>query len=171
MTGFPWSTGDTLKAADLNAAIAPQAGPFLPTKGGVMTGALVLESTTDAALHIIQIGSTNWPGLVMDTAASTGTAAGYIESRHQGVLRWSIEMGSTDPGSGFLINRWDDGGAVVYPSPVYINRQTAQTTLQSLSVLGNSGFNGTAPIAKPTGVPVTAAGIHAALVAYGLISP
>ena len=32
------------------------------------------------------------------------------------------------------------------------------------------GFHGTAPIAKPTGVAVTAAGIHAALVSYGLIT-
>lgn len=35
---------------------------------------------------------------------------------------------------------------------------------------GNVGFYGTAPIAKQTGVPVTAAGVHAALVALGLIS-
>jgi hypothetical protein len=33
------------------------------------------------------------------------------------------------------------------------------------------GFNNTAPIAKPTGVAVTAAAIHAALVSYGLIAP
>lgn len=33
------------------------------------------------------------------------------------------------------------------------------------------GFYGTAPIAKQTGVPVTAAGIHAALTALGLIAP
>lgn len=32
------------------------------------------------------------------------------------------------------------------------------------------GFNNTAPIAKPTGVPVDAAGIHAALVSLGLIA-
>lgn len=35
---------------------------------------------------------------------------------------------------------------------------------------GNVGFYGTTPIAKQTGVAVTAAGIHAALVALGLIS-
>jgi hypothetical protein len=32
------------------------------------------------------------------------------------------------------------------------------------------GFYGTAPVARPTGVPVTAAGVHAALVALGLIT-
>lgn len=36
---------------------------------------------------------------------------------------------------------------------------------------GNVGFYGTAPIAKQVGVAVTAAGIHAALVALGLIGP
>lgn len=35
---------------------------------------------------------------------------------------------------------------------------------------GSLGFYGTAPIAKQTGVAVTAAGVHAALVALGLIA-
>ncbi len=40
-----------------------------------------------------------------------------------------------------------------------------------LQVTGTGmGFNGTAPVAKPTGVAVTAAAIHAALVSYGLIA-
>lgn len=37
-------------------------------------------------------------------------------------------------------------------------------------VTGNVGFYGTTPVAKPTGVAVTAAGIHAALVTLGLIA-
>jgi len=47
-------------------------------------------------------------------------------------------------------------------------------TLNTTSVpfqLGTVGFNNTAPIAKPTGVAVTVAAIHAALVSYGLIAP
>lgn len=36
---------------------------------------------------------------------------------------------------------------------------------------GNCGFFGTNPIAKPTGVAITAAGIHAALTSLGLIAP
>ncbi len=35
---------------------------------------------------------------------------------------------------------------------------------------GSVGFYGTTPIAKQTGVAVSAAGVHAALVALGLIS-
>jgi hypothetical protein len=40
-----------------------------------------------------------------------------------------------------------------------------------LGVVGNVGFYNTAPIAKQTGVAVTAAAIHAALTALGLIAP
>ncbi len=57
---------------------------------------------------------------------------------------------------------------------------TGTTTVQNLSVTGNSaignagadtvGFYGHAGIAQQTGVAVTAAGIHAALVALGLIT-
>lgn len=39
-----------------------------------------------------------------------------------------------------------------------------------LRVCTNIGFYGNAPIAKQTGVPVTAEGVHAALVNLGLIS-
>lgn len=45
-----------------------------------------------------------------------------------------------------------------------------KTTASSLLVTGNVGFYNTAPIAKQTGVAVTAGGIHAALVALGLIA-
>jgi hypothetical protein len=39
------------------------------------------------------------------------------------------------------------------------------------SIGGRVGFYGTAPVAKQTGVAITAAGIHAALTALGLIAP
>ena len=42
--------------------------------------------------------------------------------------------------------------------------------VQVASEAGTVAFYGTAPIAKQTGVAVTAAGIHAALVALGLIA-
>lgn len=52
-----------------------------------------------------------------------------------------------------------------------VSNTNAQTWLHScLRVDGNVGFYGTDPVAKPTGVPVTAAGIHAALVTLGLIA-
>ncbi|KKN23895.1 hypothetical protein LCGC14_0900370 [marine sediment metagenome] len=47
---------------------------------------------------------------------------------------------------------------------------TGQIQGNSLRVVGNVGFYNTAPIAKQTGVAVTAAGVHAALVNLGLIT-
>ena len=47
---------------------------------------------------------------------------------------------------------------------------TAAVLAGSLAVMGDAGFYATAPIAKQTGVPVTAAGVHAALVNLGLIT-
>lgn len=44
------------------------------------------------------------------------------------------------------------------------------TIAHALGVAGNVGYYGTTPIAKQTGVAVTAAGIHAALVNLGLIA-
>jgi len=47
--------------------------------------------------------------------------------------------------------------------------ENAHTELASLSITDTVGFYGTSPIAKQTGVAVTAEAIHAALVALGLI--
>ena len=62
---------------------------------------------------------------------------------------------------------------VVSGGPVEI--ETSQVQFVGPQVLvgnaaGQVGFYGTAPIDKQTGVLVTAAGIHAALVALGLIA-
>lgn len=49
---------------------------------------------------------------------------------------------------------------------------TQQTALAIQPTAGGKlGFNGATPIVKPTGVAVTAAGIHAALTSLGLIAP
>lgn len=52
---------------------------------------------------------------------------------------------------------------------------TWNTTANALTIQptagGKLGFNGATPIVKPTGVAVTAAGIHAALTSLGLIAP
>jgi len=47
---------------------------------------------------------------------------------------------------------------------------TATTKRFEISSSGGIGFFGATPVAKPTGVPVTAADIHAALVSLGLIA-
>jgi len=60
-----------------------------------------------------------------------------------------------------------DGEAVTTVSPGANSFPSALGTNFS----GNIGFFGTLAVAKPTGVAVTAAGIHAALVTLGLIAP
>jgi photosystem II stability/assembly factor-like uncharacterized protein len=45
-----------------------------------------------------------------------------------------------------------------------------EATLDSGSYANQLGFYGVTPVSQPTGVAVTAAGIHAALVSLGLIS-
>ncbi len=52
----------------------------------------------------------------------------------------------------------------------YVQSSVAETITSNWQFDGNVGFYGTAPVAQQTSVPVTAAGIHAALVAYGLIT-
>jgi hypothetical protein len=53
---------------------------------------------------------------------------------------------------------------------IYRSGAGALVTNGSFSIAGNVGFYGTAAVAKPTGVAVTAAGVHAALVTLGLIA-
>jgi len=59
------------------------------------------------------------------------------------------------------------GGVTTVTAPV---NQFVGQDIQVASSAGTVGFYGTTPIAKQTGVAVTAAGIHAALVALGLIA-
>lgn len=63
----------------------------------------------------------------------------------------------SDGGSGLTLNlTWNTTGNAVAIQP---------------TAGGKLGFNGATPVVKPTGVAVTAAGIHAALVSLGLIAP
>jgi hypothetical protein len=73
-------------------------------------------------------------------------------------------------------------GSTASDLPLYVRDRTNATTLFSVggtgaatfagavSITGNIGFYGQAATAKPTGVAVTAAAIHAALVTLNLIA-
>jgi hypothetical protein len=71
---------------------------------------------------------------------------------------------------------WHGGADFSYDTNLYRSAANTLKTDDSF-VIGanldhdgsNVGFYGTAPVAKQTGVAVTAGGIHAALVALGLI--
>ena len=63
----------------------------------------------------------------------------------------------------------DFSGTVNFTNVLTLTSQTA-TFAGAVKVGGNVGFYNNAPVAKPTGVAVTAAAIHAALVTLNLIS-
>ena len=116
-------------------------------------------------------GSANSPGILIDS-----TAVGV-----------AIMGGTSGVWSGYSANLQNYGvdivaGAIEYriigvdvTGNVIAGIRDAAANVNS-TIFGNSGFNrvgfyGTPPIVKQTGVAVTAAGIHAALVNLGLIAP
>jgi hypothetical protein len=106
-------------------------------------------------------------GISFLTAAS---GAGDL-SKHIALSGTTIGFNSS---GGNLNYNMDSGG-----SHVFYVAGTMQALINSggFSIIaptyfsGNIGFFGTAAIPKRTGVAVTAAAIHAALVSYGLIAP
>jgi hypothetical protein len=86
MTGYPWSTGDELLAADLNAAIASSAGSNTVLKtGDTMTGPLQ-----------VPVGTTIAPGLGLGAADGTGISrsANAVVISAQGTLIGAFIAGS-----------------------------------------------------------------------------
>lgn len=79
------------------------------------------------------------------------------------------ESGS-EAGSNFVINYYTD--AAVETAALTHTRSTGLWSIKGRVMVADThlGFYGTTPIAKQTGVSVTAEGIHAALVALGLIA-
>ncbi len=75
------------------------------------------------------------------------------------------------PASTSVFDIFDKDGRLHIELFGHSNIAVAQTLLNSsVKIASNVGFYGTDPIAKPTGVAVTAGGIHAALVSLGLIA-
>ena len=96
-------------------------------------------------------------------------------------MRWSYGgNGTAEPGSGnvgtdFVVQRYSDTGGFI-DQPLVITRSNGRVTMgQSMLVMGNVGFNGNGPIAKPT-VSGACAGNTAikalltALANYGLVT-
>ena len=82
-----------------------------------------------------------------------------------GAKSWAIGLDETN--DKFVIA---NSGAVATTQVLTIDSSNATRLSGSLRVNGDIGFYNTAPIAKQTGVAVTAAGVHAALVNLGLIT-
>ena len=117
---------------------------FVLKTGDVMTGPLTITSATNPKLTIIGTGA-EWPGVIW--AMQPGTAALFESHRVVGgvqLTRWSVEFGGTQLESGnnvgtdFLINRFNDAGSVVFPSPLAIKRGTGAITIATTLLLGGN---------------------------------
>ena len=112
-----------------------------------ITDALYIDATTTGLAAAIHLTGPGWPAVIWNTTTNItngdpgNTAAGYFASQRQGKTRWSVEFGGTqqetgnNAGTDFLINRFDDLGHVIYPSPIGINRATGYVHFGSLVFL------------------------------------
>jgi len=140
----------------------------LPLTGGTLTGPLMINSATDAGVKITATGS-NWPYLIWNTTRA-GVAAGYLESQRYGLSRWAMEFGDTEnetgynAGSNFLINRFDDTGNQINPTPLAINRASGSVTvgagLSFGALLAASQFDVTQHLMMYDGGPTNRIGLN-----------
>lgn len=124
--------------------------------GGATAVDTVLER--DAAARLRLTGSVKATG--HGRFEGTGTLAGPA----------GAEIGTVS-GTAYLVAYNRDGAAYV---PLDVTGSAVSVKASGTTRIGADGtglgFFGAAPVAKPTGVAVTAAGIHAALVSLGLIA-
>lgn len=143
--------------------------------GGVnlIGGQGILTGTAGGQITIVGGTGTNGDGgpVNIDGGTSLGFDAGDVTVR--GGLSQNgdggtviIEGGGTVSGDGGHV-QLRAGNSIGTDGSVFLSRADGLPLVEVNST--GLGFYSTAPIAKPTGVPVDAAGIHAALVALGLI--
>lgn len=89
---------------------------------------------------------------VMLLADASGEASGGLLMGNNGEIQFGIRGSIVPTGDGLIL----------MGDTIYVD--------EALKVSGNVGFYDTAPIAKQTGVAVSAGGVHAALVNLGLIA-
>lgn len=131
--------------------------------------------------------SVNGPHIQITTDADNYPVFQHMNWRHDDIslvfdAYYDGAWKSSDVGSNFRIfkngdrlrlqydNGISQGGAVTWNTGVALDATGMVSLYNELEVLGNVGFYGTTPIAQQTGVAVTEAAIHAALVNLGLIT-
>lgn len=142
------------------------AGVSIDAKGAIATAAAFAAGGTGyfSSTHAF---TTQYGGL-MTAVATGGVFSGTIT-----VLAEPSFPSTTTPGNPVaIIDLWQNGTAGGSGATVNL---TWNTTGNAVAIQPTAGgklsFNGATPVVKPTGVAVTAAGIHAALVSIGLIAP
>lgn len=143
-------------------------GLLLDSSGGATASAVALSSGGGGGAGVAvgnyfagDVGFDAYGGAYrVDTVnASTGAVATFTvlvyPSYQSGAAPANPQAVSFGSGTGWTVN-------ITWPTNPGITVQAAS---------GKVGFFGATPIVKPTGVAVTAAGVHAALVSLGLIAP
>ena len=126
-------------------------GAYLPLTAGVnfpLTDELYLDGTSTGNGATLHLTTPGWPAVVFNTTTPNGgTAAGYFASQRTGLNRWAVEFGGTNNetggnvGTNFLINRFDDNGNVLYPSPFQIIRGTGVINIGTPLMLAGDAYD------------------------------
>jgi hypothetical protein len=131
----------------------------------VQSGGLTNYNALGGGAHMFNVGGT---AIAYIGGSGIQSASGGLHFGAQGAATYNdftkhIEIYN---GSGFTVT----GAGLNYVISNAHNFYTGSSNRFIITTTG-LGFNGTAAVAKPTGVPVTIAAVHAALVSYGLIAP
>ena len=161
-----YSAGSAAALTTISPTMTLDSSTFTVSTVGMSLGSKVAASTTDLSDHIAMYG-TNYGmcitggtlNLVANGSNSLQVKNGQVNVR--GTLR--VQNANNTDYLDFSHDGTDFNIAGTLTTDINI-------TGAALRIGGNVGFYNTAPVAQPTAVAVTAAGIHAALVTLGLIT-
>jgi len=165
-----------------NTAIGDNAGRSITTgavntavgTGALYNPALNASNATTTAVRQTAVGGLAGQG---SAAQSNDIVAVGYQALCTGAYAVAIGSGASAGAAGAVALGTDSAGTAA--TTIVANEIKLGTALHTLNVIGNAqvggatkalGFYGTTPIVKQTLVPVTAAGVHAALVNLGLIA-
>ncbi len=145
-------------------------GSSLDAKGSYVSAAAV--ATGGANLWTSEMLIDDVTGTVLSITA-TNNGAGPGAATAVSIYRVGYSLSPPANPVTFRVVGYAPANGMGAPTAPTINLTwTAQNALAIQPTAGGKlGFNGATPIIKPTGVAVTAAGIHAALTSLGLIAP
>lgn len=192
--GFYGVTNQALAPLMVLTSSVASPAPLLIVKGGPVGAGHLMEwlwnsGASQGGWFDGLDGSLNWVSEIRPTGGNptlhllqTGAGAGLNSEGYWGIFgqKYHAAAGSVDGGGNTFfytsdINlQTDEIHFRVCAAPAIKGAETMMDVITCkgafFSGLPKLGFYGAVPVAKPTGVAVTAAGVHAALVSLGLIA-